>query len=103
FALYLAWGKVIQGWGRAAQGDQKDGIEHLRQGIADWQATGAALRLPYYLALLAEAQGKRGQETEGLSLLDLALAQGDRTQEHHYEAELYRLKGELLLARESKK
>jgi adenylate cyclase len=102
FALYLAWGKIIQGWVQVARGEQKDGIEQLRQGIADWQATGAALRLPYYFALLAEAQGNGGQEAEGLSLLDVALAQGNKTQEYHYAAELYRLKGELLLAQEIK-
>jgi predicted ATPase len=87
----------MQGWVQAARGQQQEGIVQLREGIADWQATGAALRLPYYLALLAEAQSNGGQEGDALSLLDVALAQGERTQERHYQAELYRLKGEFVL------
>ena len=65
FALYLAWGKIMQGWVQVARGKQQGGIEQLRQGIADWQATGAALRLPYYLALLAAAQkeGRPGRRS----------------------------------------
>ncbi len=57
---------------------------------------------PYYLALLAEMQGKVGQAEEGLAALAEALAIVERTEERFYEAELYRLKGELLLAQEGK-
>ena len=53
---------------------------------------------PYFLALLAEAYGKAGQAEEGLATLAEALATVDRTGERFYEAELYRLKGELTLA-----
>jgi hypothetical protein len=49
-------------------------------------------------AWLAEAYGKRGQVKEGLALLAEALDHVDKSGEHVYEAELYRLKGELLLA-----
>src|SRR5438093_12722167 len=52
---------------------------------------------PYFLGLLAEAYGKVGQVEEGLSVLAGALALVDRTGERNYEAELYRLKGELTL------
>ncbi len=57
---------------------------------------------PYYLALLAEAYGKGGQAEEGLSALSEALAVVDKTGERYYEAELYRLKGELTLKSEVK-
>jgi predicted ATPase len=52
---------------------------------------------PYWLALLAEAHRNAGQVEEGLSVLAEALAAVDKTGERFYEAELYRLKGELLL------
>jgi predicted ATPase len=52
---------------------------------------------PYFLTLLAEAYGKEGQGEEGLSVLAEALAVVDRTGERVYEAELYRLKGTLML------
>ena len=49
------------------------------------------------LAMLAEAYGKGGQAEEGLRVLAEALAAVHKNAERHYEAELYRLKGELLL------
>jgi predicted ATPase len=47
--------------------------------------------------ILAEACGQADQQDDGLRLLAEALAVADNTAERWYEAELYRLKGELLL------
>jgi predicted ATPase len=74
-----------------------EGIAQIRQGFAGWRATGAGVAWPWFLALLAEACGKVGQLDEGLRALDEALAAVQHNEEHHYEAEVYRLKGELLL------
>ena len=71
----------------------------MQQGLAAWRATGAEALRPYYLALLAEASGKGGSVEEGLHLLAEALAVAKDTGECRWDAELYRLKGELLLAR----
>jgi len=49
------------------------------------------------LALLAAAHGKMRQTEAGLAVLAEALTVAHENGEHHYEAELYRLKGELLL------
>ena len=73
----------------------------MRQGIAMERAIGVGAGLPYYLALLAEAYGKAGQAEEGLLVLTEALALVNKTGERYYEAELYRLKGELTLQSES--
>ena len=70
----------------------------LRQGLDAYRATGAKLWEPHWLALLAEAYGKTGQIQEGLVLLSEALTLINNTGEQYYAAELYRLKGELLLA-----
>jgi predicted ATPase len=80
------------------QDKEEDGIAQLHQGLAAWQATGAGVEQPYFLALLAEAYGKAGQVEEGLTVLAEALTVVDKSGERFYEAELYRLKGELLLA-----
>jgi predicted ATPase len=97
FAYYLAWGTTMQGWARAAPGQDEEGMAQIRRGLAALRATGAALRLPYYLALLAEACGQTGLAAEGLTLLAEALAHAHNTGESWTEAELHRLKGELLL------
>jgi predicted ATPase/DNA-binding winged helix-turn-helix (wHTH) protein len=99
FALYLARGTILQGWAVAEQGQGAAGLAQMRQGLAAYQATGAEVFRPYYLAFLAEAYGKVEQAGEGLTLLGEALAAVHKTAERFCEAELYRLKGELLLVR----
>jgi predicted ATPase len=99
FALYLARGTILQGWAVAEQGQGATGLAQMRQGLVAYQATGAAVFRPYYLASLAEAYGTLGQAGEGLTLLSEALAAVHKTAERFCEAELYRLKGELLLVR----
>jgi predicted ATPase len=69
----------------------------MHQGLIAFRATGAKLHGPYFLALLAEAHGIMGQPAAGLTVLAEALALVDKTGEHLYEPELYRLKGVLLL------
>jgi class 3 adenylate cyclase/predicted ATPase len=96
FALFFAVGTVLRGWALAEQGQAEEGIAHIRQGLAAYRVTGAELGQPYILALLAEAYGNVGQTEEGLSALAEALALVNKTQERWWEAELYRLKGELL-------
>jgi len=97
FAYYLAWGMIIQGWTLPVQSRATEGIAQMRQGLAALQAIGAVLRRPYYLALLAEAHGDSGQTGEGLRVLAEAFAEVQKTGERFWEAELYRLKGDLLM------
>ena len=78
FAYYLAWAMIIRGWALTEQGQHVEGLAQMRQGLADLRATGAEIRLPYYLALLAEACSKAGQIEEGMTLLAEALAQARR-------------------------
>ncbi len=82
------------------EGRIEEGIQLLRQFLATWQTTGNTLSDPYYLDRLAEGYRKAGQAEEGLTLVAEALAM-----EHsrYREADLYRLKGELLLVQENKK
>ncbi len=74
----------------------------MQQGLSAYRATGAEIWRPHFLALLAEAYGSAGQTEAGLKTLAEALAMVDRTQERAYEAELYRLKGELTLLQPSR-
>ncbi len=98
FPFWLAYGAILRGWVLAEQGQGEEEITQMHQGLATWRATGAEANRPYYLALLAEAYGKVGQTEKGLTVLTEALATVDRTGERFYEAELYRLRGELTLA-----
>jgi predicted ATPase len=98
FAIWVALGTILRGWALAAQGQREEGIAQIRWGLDAYKATGGVSGLPYWLALLAMACAQVGQREEGLSLLAEALALTNDRGERRWEAELYRLKGELLLA-----
>jgi predicted ATPase/class 3 adenylate cyclase len=103
FPYWLAFGTILRGWAITAQGEGAEGIAQVRQGLVAHRATGAELHVPYFLCLLAEAYGKVGQPEEGLTALVEALAIVDNTGERHWEAELHRHKGELLLMQQRQK
>jgi predicted ATPase len=95
--LYQAMATVMRGWALLKQGRHEEAIEQMRQGLAALQATGTELVRPHFLGLLAEALGLARQPEEGLRALEEALSVAQRGGEGCYEAELYRLKGEVLL------
>lgn len=86
---------MLGGWARAHQGQPAEGIAQLREGIASWNAAGSVVLQPYFLALLAEAYMSNNQPAEALTTIAEALVITERTDERYFEAELYRLKGEL--------
>jgi DNA-binding winged helix-turn-helix (wHTH) protein/predicted ATPase len=96
--LLLVMGLIIGGWALAQQGQTEQGIARIQQSLHIWQAIGAKLQRPYFLTLLAEAYEKAGQIASGLDAVGEALQMVNTTEQHWYEAELYRLKGTLLLA-----
>jgi predicted ATPase len=92
-----AMAEVMQGWVLIETAQGAAGIDHIRAGMADWRTQSSELFKPYWLGLLAEAYGKEGQVSEGLSTVTEAFNVVERTQETFYEAELYRLQGTLAL------
>jgi len=79
-------------------GSVEEGLALLTEGLAAYRATGALLFLPNFLRLLAECYRRAGQPTEGLKHLDEAARHIDATQARYDEAEMYRVRGELLIA-----
>ena len=100
--MYRAMATIIRAWASIGQRGEQGPIEQMRQGLAACQTTGAQLMRPHFLALLADAYGRVGQAEAGLKMLAEALAVVDRTEARMYEAELYRLKGELMLLQPSR-
>jgi predicted ATPase len=97
FALLLHGGRILRGWALAEQGLLGEGINQMRQGLAGWQATGAVSHRPYQLALLGEALAREGQVPDGLAAVAEALDTATATGERFLEAELHRVRGEMLL------
>jgi class 3 adenylate cyclase/predicted ATPase len=100
FPFWAAESASMRGWALAEQGRGEEGIAQLWQGLAAWRAVGAGVFQVAFQVLLAEAYGQVGQASQGLSTLAETLEIVKRTGERYYEAEVYRLKGELLLAQE---
>jgi predicted ATPase len=97
FPHWMAFGSMLHGWALAHQGRAQEGVEQITQSLRTYRATGAEHLRPYWLALLAEAQGILGAREAGLAVFTEALALVDTTGARWYEPELYRLKGDLLL------
>jgi DNA-binding winged helix-turn-helix (wHTH) protein/predicted ATPase len=97
FVQWAAQGAILRGRVLATQGHAAEGLAQVQQGLAAYRATGTALLQPYFLALLSEAYRSAGQTEAGLPVLAEALHLVEDTGECWYQAELYRLKGELLL------
>ncbi len=96
-ASNLAYGTFLRGWALTEQGQQKEGLEQMRQGLAATRATGGEVSRPAYLALLANAYGTVAQAEKGLPLLAEARAMTDKNGQRYVDAECHRLEGELLL------
>ena len=75
----------------------------MAQELTAWKAMGGPLGYAYFLPLLADAYGKVGQPTQGLDILTEALNLIEKNEERFYEAELYRIKGELTPQQEGQK
>lgn len=97
FAYYLGWAMIIKGWALADLGDCEEGTVEIQQGLKTLRSTGAKRSLPFYLSLLAEVYGKNGQVEEGLETISEAFVEAQNIEERWWEAELFRLKGALLL------
>jgi predicted ATPase len=88
---------ILRGWALAEHTHNEEGIILIRQGLDAYQSVGAELARPSFLSFLAAAYGKIGRPDEGLTAIAEALAALQHTGERFHEAELYRLKGELVL------
>ena len=98
---FRAQGGILLGWADAMAGDLDGGIARMRCHLLEFRATGAELATDSYLALIATALGQKGECDEGLRTIDESLAIIERTGARASDAEVHRLKGELLMAQEA--
>jgi predicted ATPase len=98
FPLWSVTGLIVQAWTLAEQGQIEEGAARLHQALTRYSAINSSIIYPYFLGLLADAQRKAARPEEGLAVVTEALTRVEQTGARYYEAELWRLKGELLLA-----
>lgn len=98
FLFWHASGTLYAAAGLLLQGRMERGLHLLEQGLEAYRITGAELGLPYYLSMLADARTRLGRFAEAGAALNEAIVLAEKNDERFQEPELYRLKGELLLA-----
>ena len=98
FSYYNAWAAIMNGWAVAEEGDVENGIARVRVGVRDLRATGAELRLPHYLGILADLYCRAQRLEDAIVTLAEARAVAERNDEHWADASLHLLEGDLALA-----
>ena len=104
FVFFIAYDTMLKGWALAENGQMKDGISLLREGLVAFQATGTKVLVPQWMVVLAELYGIFGQVEDALSTLAEAQILSEKNNgERYFIAELLRLKGQLLIQRKKDK
>lgn len=91
-----ATGEVLLGWALVEQGRGEEGLSLIREGLAQRRPLGTGMEDAHIMAVLAEALGKVRLFEEGLLLLEELILMIEETDQRFWEAELHRLRGELL-------
>jgi predicted ATPase len=99
-ALWVGYAVFFQGWAKWSDDTQDSGVAEMRRGLAIDREQGLAWLLPSFEAALAEAEASVGETDAGLRRLDDALAELERTEQRWYEAEIHRIRAEILLKRD---
>ena len=98
FPLWLAGGRMLRGWARCNLGNVEEGLPELRKSVKALEATGALIWVQFARYLLAQALAKAEQLADAMKLVDQTLLTLAGTSGRWYEAELHRLKGDLLVS-----
>jgi DNA-binding winged helix-turn-helix (wHTH) protein/tetratricopeptide (TPR) repeat protein len=96
FALPYPTVYAVTGWMLAQGGEVDAASVRLREGVAVSHRVRTRQGLSHLLATLAETELGRGRAKEGLATTDEALAFVEETGERFWEAEILRIRGELL-------
>ncbi|MCB0107824.1 MAG: hypothetical protein KDE53_18010, partial [Caldilineaceae bacterium] len=93
---YHRWANIFLAWDQAMQTSTTSEATALHQTLVEFETDGAGLRLPFYLSLQAMYQDKVEQTEAGLATVGQAFAAAARHHEDWWNAELFRLRGQLL-------
>ena len=102
FSFFQAWGNLLQGWALSQLGQKSNGLKLMHDGLTALRLTGGKIWQSFWLALLAEVCAAAGETDQAMESIAQALMHAEQTGERFYEAELYRLKAELILKRSSR-
>ena len=99
--FFVALSGIFSGWARGRLYEPEVGAEELRKAWADYINQGNNLRAPWFHGLLAELEAVTKGPDAALALIDSGLAIANDTGEHFLDPYLHRLRGDILLKRDS--
>jgi predicted ATPase len=97
FPFWYTWSKLLFGWALTQEGEQAKGILLMQEGLDSAYSASSLAGLPYFWCLMAHVSADSGAFREAFQLLEKAWTQIDQTGERWLEAEMYRIKGEIIL------
>jgi predicted ATPase len=97
FPLYLGMGRFSRGFARVESGEGKAGIAEMQQALGELAGIGSRFGAPQGLFSLASGLRKVGRHDDALGALALGVASAEQQGQHYYDAELHRLRAEILL------
>jgi len=92
FQEYI-WASALRAWALTQQGEAQRAVGEFRKHVESYRGPAATK----FLGMMADALAAAGEMDQARAVLDAAIDLADRTGERYYEAELYRLKGDLFL------
>ena len=95
--MFAAWGAFAEAWSRKCLDGGNTGLDDMRNGIAACRAQGNGLFMPALATALAEAEAQAGEIEPALATIDAVIADTERNGQRWFEAETYRIRGEILL------
>jgi class 3 adenylate cyclase/predicted ATPase len=95
--FWKAGGMLLQGCVSASTGKASHAVHAIAAGLNAWRSTGAALWIPVYLSYLTRAFAGLGQFDHAWRCVGEAVTAVRATKESWYEAEIYRIAGEITL------
>jgi adenylate cyclase len=99
FPFWHTWSNLLLGWALTENGEQEKGISIIEESLDLAYASNSLAGLSYFWCLLASALSTRGEFINAFQLIEKAQAQVEKTGERWMEAELYRIKAEIILKR----
>jgi class 3 adenylate cyclase/predicted ATPase len=99
-AFWAGFAAFLQGWAKWSDGAQESTFAEMRRGLAVYREQGFVMHLSALEAALAETEVGVGETDAGLRRLEDTLAEAERIEQHWYQAEIHRIRGEISLKRD---
>jgi len=101
FAVWLAAAAMHLGIAKAGLGAAAEAVGLLGATLPAWRGSGAELNSGFFLAGLATGHRAAGDLDLAIQTVTQAIEHAERHDEHYYDAELFRLRGEMIAARDA--